>query len=154
MKKSKKGERTALHRKVNAILWAAFVICVVAAIALWFPFHNANPEFEAVKAKVVSAETTRVRNTKTGFTTDFYKVEVEYQNKIYNLENVHNTYSYPKGKIVTAYLSNERLFADQESVKIGTPAATAYYIFLIGSFGFLFAACIYGSKRPKSESID
>ncbi len=53
-----------MHRKVNAILWAAFVICVVAAIALWFPFHNANPEFEAVKAKVVSAETTRVRNTK------------------------------------------------------------------------------------------
>ncbi len=137
-----------MTKKITIGLWVACVICIVITIALWFPFNNSNPEFEEVKAKVVSAKTEQVRNKKTGSTTNFYKVEVEYEGKTYNLENVHNTYSYPEGKTVTAYLSNNRLFADKESVKIGTPVATAYYIFLIGSFVFLFAACIYSSKHP------
>jgi len=140
-----------MSKKINIALWIAFAICVVTTILLWFPFNNSHPEFEEVKAKVVSAKTEQVRNKKTGSTTNFYKVEVEYEGKVYNLENVHNTYSYPEGKTVTAYLSNNRLFADQESVKIGTPIATVYYIFLIGSFGFLFAACIYSSKYSSQK---
>lgn len=142
-----------MTKKINMALWIGFVICVIITISLWFPFNNSNPEFEEVKAKVISAKTEQVRNKKMGTTTNFYKVEVEYNGKTYNLENVHNTYSYPEGKIVTAYLSNNRLFADKESVKIGTPIATIYYIFLIGSFGFLFAACIYSAKYPSPKKV-
>ncbi len=140
-----------MTKKITIALWVACAVCAITTIILWFPFNNSNPESEEVKVKVVSAKTEQVRNKKTGSTTNFYKVEVDYNGKVYNLENVHNTYSYPEGKTVTAYLSNNRLFADKESVKIGTPIATVYYVFLIGSFVFLFAACIYSSKHPKQK---
>ncbi len=128
------------------ILWVAFVVCLVATIGLWFAMNSSNPEFEEVKATVVSAETTKVVNRKTGSSTTFYDVKVEYEGKTYDLGNAHSVYEYPKGKVVKAYLSNGKLYANEEGVKTATPIATVYYIFLFGTFGMLIFAPIQTSK--------
>ncbi len=128
------------------LLWLAFVISVIGAIIFWFQMDKASLNYDEVKVTVVSSETKKVKNKQTGNTTDFYEVKVLYEGETKDLENVHNAYSYTKGKQVTAYLSNNRLFANIEGVKTSTPMAMIYYVFLFGSFILLFAAAIYTSK--------
>ena len=65
-------------KKKVMLLWGAFVLCVVLAIVFWNLMNNVNPEYEKVKATVVSSKTEQVVNKKTGSRTNFYKVEVEY----------------------------------------------------------------------------
>jgi len=139
-------------KKISIILWVIFVICVVAAVALWFAMNNSNPDYEEVKATVVSAETKQVVNKKTGSRTNFYEVKVRYDGEVYDLGNVHNTYMYQEGSTVKAYLSNGKLYANTEGVKTATPVATAYYVFLIGSFVMLMAASIYTSKLAQNKN--
>lgn len=138
-------------KKRIIILWIVFAVCLVTTVVLWFAMNNSNPEYEEVKATVLSSKTEEVVNKKTGSRTTFYKVKVKYEGKEYDLENPHNVYMYPQGKSVTAYLSNDRLFANVEGVKTSTPVATVYFIFLFGSFAMLFVASIYTSKLNKKE---
>lgn len=139
-------------KKISFGLWGLFVIAVIGAIFFWFQMNNAKLDYEKVEVKVVSAETTKVKNKKTGNTTNFYDVKVEYEGVTKDLENAHDTYSYPKGKKITAYLSKGRLFANEEGVKTATPVATVYFIFLFSSFILLFAASIYTSKIKEKQS--
>lgn len=138
-------------KKRMIILWSIFAICVVITVALWFPMNNAKVDSEEVQVTVLSARTDEIVNKKTKSRTKFYTVKVEYEGEEYTLENVHNTYMYPEGKVVKAYLANNRLFADKDSVKTSTPIATAYFVFLIGSFALLMGNCIYMSKAKQSE---
>ncbi len=133
-------------KKQIIILWGVFIACLVATVGLWFAMNNSNPEFEEVKATVVSAETTKVVNKKTGSTTNFYDIKVEYEGKTYDLGNAHSVYEYPKGKVVKAYLSNGKLYANEEGVKTSTPIATIYFVFLFGTFGMLIFASMQTSK--------
>lgn len=133
-------------KKQIIILWGAFVVCVAVTVGLWFAMNNSNPEFEEVKATVLSAETTQVVNKSTGARTNFYDVKVVYEGKTYDLGNAHSTYEYPKGKVVKAYLSNGKLYANVEGVKTSTLIATVYFIFLFGSFGMLIFAAMQTSK--------
>ena len=133
-------------KKKVLILWIIFVVCLISTIGLWFAMNNQNLEYEEVQVTVVSAKTERVKNKKTGSSTDFYKVEVRYNGKTYDLENAHNTYMYPEGKTVKSYLANDRLFADTDGVKTSTPVSTVYFIFLFGSFIMLFVAATYSGK--------
>lgn len=133
-------------KKQIIILWVAFVACVAITVGLWFAMNNSNPEFEEVKATVLSAETTQVVNKKTGSKTNFYDVKVVYEGKTYDLGNAHSAYEYPKGKVVKAYLSNGKLYANEEGVKTSTPIATIYFVFLFGSFGMLMFAATQTSK--------
>jgi len=66
--------------------------------------------------------------------------------KTYDLGNAHSAYEYPKGKVVKAYLSNGKLYANEEGVKTSTPIATIYFVFLFGSFGMLMFAATQTSK--------
>lgn len=141
------------------ILWIVFAVCVITTVVLWFVVNNDNVEYEEVKVTVVSATTEQIRNRKTGSTTTFYKVKVRYNGETYDLENPHNVYMYPEGKSVTAYLANNRLFANVEGVQTSTPIATVYFIFLFGSFIMLFVASMYTSKvcqknKETSEEIE
>ncbi len=133
-------------KKKVIILWIIFAVCLVTTVVLWFAMQGTEVEFEEVKATVVSAKTEEVVNKKTGSRTTFYKIEVKYDGKTYDLENAHNTYMYPEGKTVTAYKYNGRLFANQEGVQTSTPVATIYFIFLIGSFIMLMVAATYSGK--------
>ena len=133
------------------ILWIVFAICLVLTVLLWFLMNGAKPEYEEVKAIVTSAKTEEIVNKKTGSRTKFYKVEVKYDGKTYDLENVHDTYTYPEGKTVTAYKYNDRLFANTEGVQTSTPIATIYFIFLFGSFIMLMVAATYTSKASKGK---
>lgn len=143
-------------KKKIIIVWSVFVICLIATIGLWFLMNDANPEYEEVKATVLSSKTEEIVNKKTGSKMTFYKIEVRYDGKTYDLENAHNTYSYPEGKTVTAYKYNDRLFANTEGVQTSTPVATVYFIFLFGSFIMLFVAAIYTSKlcQKKKETSE
>ncbi|MDE5831199.1 MAG: penicillin-binding protein, partial [Clostridia bacterium] len=78
-------------KKKIIIVWSIFVICLIATISLWFLMNDANPEYEEVKAIVTSAKTEETVNKKTGSRTTFYKIEVRYDGKTYDLENAHNT---------------------------------------------------------------
>ena len=143
-------------KKKIIIVWSIFVICLIATISLWFLMNDANPEYEEVKAIVTSAKTEEIVNKRTGSRTTFYNIEVRYDGKTYDLENAHNTYSYPEGKTVTAYKYNDRLFANTEGVQTSTPVATVYFIFLFGSFIMLFVAPTYTSKlcQKKKETSE
>lgn len=141
-------------KKKMIILWIIFVVCLITTICLWFAMNNAEPEFEEVTVTVLSSKTERVVNRKTGSSTNFYKIEVRYQGKTYDLENAHNTYMYPEGKEVKAYLSNNRLFANEEGVQTSTPVATVYFVFLFASFAMLFVAPTYTSKYIQSKKTE
>jgi len=143
-----KNKETEPVRKDNSkkkiiIVWVAFALCVIVAVILWFVVNNSEVEYEEVKATVVSSETKQIVNRKRHSTTNLYEVKVRYDGKTYDLENAHNSYSYQSGKSVTAYLANDRMFANVEGVKTSTPVSTAYYIFLIGSFVMLIGAATY-----------
>ena len=133
------------------LLWGAFALCVVLAIVFWNLMNNVNPEYEKVKATVVSSKTEQVVNKKTGSRTNFYKVEVQYNGQNYDLKNPHDAYSYREGKVVDVLLSNGKLYANVEGIKTSTPVATVYYIFLFGSFGMLIVASMYTSKLGKEK---
>lgn len=136
-------------KKKVIILWLAFVICVVLAVVFWNLMNNSNPESEKVKATVVSSKTEQLVNKKTGSRTNFYKVEVEYNGKKYQLKNPHSSYMYREGSTVDVYLANGKLYANEEGVKTSTPVATVYYVFLFGSFIMLIVASTYTSKLRK-----
>ena len=141
-------------KKTLVILsWCALVLCIVLAIIFWNLMNNSNPEFEEVTVMVTESKTEQIVNRKTGSRTTIYKVKVRFEGKEQELRNPHNTYMYPEGKEVTAYLANGKLYANKEGVKTSTPVATIYYVFLFASFGMLFVAPMCTSKyaREKKE---
>jgi len=77
-------------KKKIALLWIALVVCIITTVILWFAMNKSNPEYEEVKATVVSTKTEQIVNKKTGSRTNLYKVEVRYDNETYDLENVHS----------------------------------------------------------------
>ena len=133
-------------KKKVIILWCVFVACVITTVILWFAMNNNELEYEEVKATVISSETEEIVNRKTGSKVTIYKIKVRYDDKIYDLENAHNSYMYQEGKSVTAFLSNGKLYANVEGVKTSTPIATIYFVFLFGSFAMIFVASTYTSK--------
>ncbi|MDE7325432.1 MAG: penicillin-binding protein, partial [Lachnospiraceae bacterium] len=124
----------SMKKKAN-LSWCAFVICLIATVVLWFMVDAQEIEYEEVEVRVVSAVTKQLKNRTNGTTYDFYEVMVDYNGETVELENVHNTYQYPEGKRVTAYLANNgRFFANIEGVSSTTPLATVYFVFLFGTF--------------------
>lgn len=140
-------------KRLVIILWIVFVICLITTVVLWFAMNKSNPEYEEVKATVLSAETEKIVNKKTGSSTTFYKVKATYNGETYDLENVGNLYMYPEGKTVTAYFANNRLFANKEGVKTSTPVATVYFVFLFGTFILLMVSAVYTSKFFQEKKL-
>lgn len=137
-------------KKKAAIAWCAFAVCLIATVIMWFVVDAQEIEYEEVEVRVLSAETKQLRNRSTGTYYDFHEVTVEYSGKRYELENAYNTYQYPQGATVKAYLANNgRLFANIEGVSSTTPLATVYFVCLFGSFGLLFVAAIYSGKAKQ-----
>ena len=60
---------------------------------------------------------------------------------------------YPEGKTVTAYLANDKLYANEEGVKTATPVAIVYFVCLFGSFGLLMAAAMVTSKNAQNKRL-
>lgn len=142
-------------KKLSAVLWIVFAVCVVAAVSLWFAMNNEKtPDYEEVKVTVVSSETKSVVNKKTHSKTDFYDVKVSYNGEVYDLINPHNAYSYIEGRTATALLSDGKLYANVEGIKTSTPVATAYFVFLIGSFVMLIVASMYSSKVSQKKKAE
>ena len=118
-------------KKKLYFLWVGFVVCVFSTIGLWFAMNNAELKYEEVDAIVLNSKTNQVVNKKNGTRTNFYKVEVEYEGKTYDLGNPHSATAYPKGKRIKAYLYNDKLYANIEGVKTSTPIAMYIYILKI-----------------------
>ncbi len=105
-------------------------------------------EYEEVEVRVLSWVTKHHR----GPQLVSYEVMVEYNGETYKLENVYNTYQYPQGATVKAYLANNgRLFANIAGVSTSTPLAKIYFGCLYGSFGLLFVAAIYSTKVKQEK---
>lgn len=140
-------------KKKAGLLWCAFVVFLIATVVMRFMMDAQEIEYEEVEVRVLDAVTTQVRNRSTGTHTDFYEVTVEYNGESYKLENVYNTYQYPRGATVQAYLANNgRLFANIEGVSSTTPIAYAYFVCLFGSLGLLFAAAVYSGKAKQEKA--
>ena len=67
------------------------------------------------------------------------------------LENAHSIYEHLQGKMVTAYFSNNRLFADINGVKSSTPIGTVYFIFLFASIILFFISLTSTGKLAQSK---
>ena len=119
-----------MSMKKKAILsWCAFAVCLIATVVMWFVVNAQEIEYEEVSVSVLSAQTTQLTKKSTGAHYDFYEITVEYNGKTYELENAHNTYQYPEGTTVKAYLANNgRLYANIEGVSSSTPLATVYFV--------------------------
>ncbi len=139
-----------MKKKITA-LWILFIVCVCITIGLWFMVNKSNPKYEEVQVTVLSAETKKVKNRKTGSTYTSYEIKVSYEGKTYDLENAHNAYSYLEGRQAKAYLYKNRLFANVEGVKNATSAGTLYFVFLIGSFILFFVTLIDTSKYLQNK---
>lgn len=130
------------------------IICIVATVLLRGPMSNADVDYTEVKVQVVSSETKQT-TIKTGYsrsTMNTYDIVVSYMGKNYDLKNAHDSYSYREGSTVTAYLSNGRMYANVEGVQNATPAATAYFAALIGSFVmFLVTMCLWSSVAQQKK---
>lgn len=134
-------------KKKAGLLWCAFVVCLIATVGLWFAVNKQDVKYEEVEVFVLSSETKQLKNRSTGAYYDFYEITVEYNGGTYELENAHNTYQYPVGSTVKAYLANGgKLYANVEGVSSSTPLATVYFVCLFGSFGLFFVALIYSGK--------
>ena len=134
------------------ILWVICVVLLVGIAPTRIAMDKAKtPDYEEVQATVVSSETTQVVNKKTGSKTDFYDVKVSYNGKVYDLINVHNSYSYVEGRQVTALLSGDKLYANEEGITSSTPMAKAYFVCLIGGFVMFFVALTAQSKYSQQK---
>ncbi len=128
------------------------VIFIVATVLLRGPMDNADVEYQEVKVTVISSETKettiKVGNSSSEMTT--YDIVVNYNGKDYDLKNAHDSYSYREGSTVTAYLSNGKMYANVEGVQTSTPAATAYFVALIGSFVLFFIfICTWANEAQR-----
>ena len=124
------------------------VLCIAATVTLRISLENSKPEYKEVMATVVKSETKRKKVM--GNYQSYYEVVVNYNGKKYELQNTHNTYSYPKGREVTAFLSEGELYANIEGVRSSTPLGTAYFISLFICFGMLTVTLIlYGKEKEK-----
>lgn len=133
------------------LLWIGLVVCICITIVLWFAVNKSNPTYEEVQVTVLNVEEKKIKNKKNGSTYTTYQVEVEYEGKEYDLENVHSASLYLKGKRIKAYLANNHLYANVEGVKNDTLVGKAYFVFLIGSFILFFVATIESSKAHQKK---
>lgn len=139
-------------KKKAGLLWCVFALCLIATIVMRFAVDAQKIEYEEVEVRVLSAATKRYRSHITGMSNYFYEVMVEYNGETYELENVYNTYQYPQGAKVRAYLANDgRLFANIAGVHSSTPPATVYFVCLFVSFGMLFVSAVYSAKAKQEQ---
>lgn len=125
-----------MNRKLVILMGVGFVVCLVLTIVFRILMDNQDLEYEEVEVQVVSTDTdtVRVKTRYSSTTTTKYIVEVRYEGKTYDLENVHSLSGYWEGKTVKAYLSRGKLYANIEGVNTSTPVAYAYFVFLFASF--------------------
>lgn len=142
-----------LKNKV-AIMWITTAICLILTIVFWFLMNKTEVKYEEVTATVISTSTKEVINKKTKSRTTFYKVKVEYNNKEYDLKNVHGLAGYYKGKKVKVLLANEKLYANVEGIKSTSPIAIIYFVFLFGTFGMIMASATYMSKMKEKKKTE
>lgn len=124
------------------------VLCIVAAVFLRISMSNAELDYEEVKAMVLSSATqqTTVRTRYSESSMSTHKIRVMYEGKEYDLKNAHNSYSYREGSMVTAYLSNGKLYANEEGVRNASPAGIAYFAALFGSIGMFIITMVVMTK--------
>ncbi len=142
-----------MNKKV-VIMWIITAVCLVLAIVFWFLMNNTEISYEEVKATVTSTSSRTVVNKQTGSRTTFYEVKVEYEDKEYDLKNVHGLAGYSEGRTVKAYLANGNLYANVEGIKSTTPVAIVYFIFLFGTFIMFFVSVTYMSKVKQNSKSE
>lgn len=139
----------------GTILWGITAICFVLTVVFWFLMNKTEVHYEEVSAVVTHTSSREVVNKNTHNRTTFYEVKVFYNDKEYELQNVHGLAGYFKGKTVKALLSNDKLYANVEGIKSTSPMAIVYFVFLFGTFGMLMVSATYMSKvkHKKKECI-
>lgn len=139
-----------MNKKV-LVMWIITAACLILAIVFWFLMNNAEINYEEVKATVTDTSSRTVVNKQTGSRTTFYEVKVEYEDKEYDLKNVHGLTGYSEGRTVKAYLSNGNLYANVEGIKSTTPVAIVYFVFLFGTFIMFFVSVTYMAKVKQNN---
>lgn len=138
-------------KKKVILLWCAFAVCLIATVVMRFAMNAQEIEYEEVEVRVLSAETKHTYGVQRAQMIS-YEVMVEYNGDRYKLGNVYNTYQYPKGATVKAYLANNgRLFANVEGVSTSTPLAEGYFVFLGVDYGLLIVAAMYSGKAKQEK---
>ena len=128
-------------KKSYIVMIVVTIISIVLAIVLRVLMDHIDIQYEEVKATVISAESQTKVSRKYTYTD--YNVKVAYEGDTYELKDVTNTYSYMKGKVITAYLSNGELYANIAGVRGSTPVATAYFVFVFISLALIIATPTY-----------
>jgi len=128
------------------ILWGITGLCLILTIVFWFWMNKVEVKYEEVTAVVTTTSSREVVNKNTHNRTTFYEVKVKYENKEYELKNVHGLAGYNKGTKVKALLANGKLYANIEGIKSTSPVAIIYFVFLFSTFGMVMASATYMSK--------
>ncbi len=128
-------------KKSYIIMIVITIVCIMVTIGLRVVMNNMDINYEEVKAIVISSESQLRRVGKSRQMV--YNVKVEYEGDTYDLENVHDTYSYVEGSQITAYLSNGKLYANIEGVRTSTPVSTVYFVFVFISVILVIGTPVY-----------
>ena len=128
-------------KKSYIIMITITTISIILTIVLGILMNHMDMHYEEVKATVISSESHLKRVGKSRQIV--YDVKVEYEGNTYDLENVHDTYSYVEGSQITAYLSNGNLYANIEGVRTSTSLSTVYFVFVFISFILLIGTPVY-----------
>lgn len=129
-----------MSKKLVILAGVGFVVCLVVTIIFYGRMNNQDLEYQEVQVQVVStgSRTTNIFMRYTSSSTTQYIVEVRYNGEIYDLKNVISLSGYSEGRIVKAYLSNGKMYANVEGVNTSTTVAYIYFGFLFATFILFF----------------
>lgn len=139
-----------MNKKV-IILWCITIFCLVMTVVFFVLSRNVEVDYEEVKVLVTNTSSRTVTSKRTRTKTTFYDVTVKYNDKEYDLKNVHGLGKYPKGQLVNAYFANGKMYANVEGIKSTSPLSITYFVFLFATFGLFIYTPTYMAKVKKAK---
>ncbi len=130
------------------ICLVCFLIGIVGTVILWQKMNNQNLEgIEQVQVRVVDVTKKNIRiNGKNNIS---YEVTVEYEGQEYKLEDGGYSPWTLTGHTGTAYMYQDRIYANENGPASRTGVGTLYFVFLFTTMGLLIITPSVGSKAFK-----
>lgn len=137
-------------REIFLLTLILFIISLIITIWLYIKMNNQDINYEIVSCQVEKIEKKRTRIGK--YRNLDLIIMVSYNDNIYTLQNDYDeSWLYYKGNTINAYLSNNKLYANEAGIRADTKIATIYFTFIYITLFFftnsLIAWCYYKKSR-------
>lgn len=140
------------YKKISRVFVILFTICIIGTIITYIMVKNQKITYEEVECVVTKVE--QKRNFWNKVNKKRYVITVSYSGREYELENTYHSQSsmYGVGVEISAYIKNDKLYANKAGVKTSTIIAKIYFAFLFSSiiaFGGMITFIDKNKKQNK-----